>query len=75
MEDPTQAKILQLLDVISVEVAANRSETADLRNEMRAGFNRVEHRLGILEIRVENVKTELRDFRGEFERRIALLER
>ena len=59
MEDEAQAKILQLLDVISVEVAANRGETSSLRNEtsllrdeMRAGFGRVERRLGNLEIQV-----------------------
>ncbi len=82
MENEAQAKILQLLDVISVEVAANRTETSELRNEMRAGFGRVERRLGNLEIRVEGVETELkmvqtdlRSFRGEFERRIAPLER
>jgi hypothetical protein len=82
VEDETQAKILQLLDVISVEVAATRTELCDefrreiggLRNETRRGFERVDHRLGNLEIRVENVETELRDFRGEFERRIAPLE-
>jgi hypothetical protein len=82
MENEAQAKILQLLDVISVEVAANRIDTSELRKEMRAGFGRVERRLGNLEIRVENVETELRivqtdlrSFRGEFERRIAPLER
>ena len=82
MENEAQAKILQLLDVISVEVAANRTDTSELRDEMRSGFSRVERRLGNLEIRVENVETEvrivqtdLRSFRGEFERRIAPLER
>lgn len=89
MEDEAQAKILQLLDGISVEVAANRNETSELRNAMRAGFGRVERRLGNLENRVENVETELqivesdlrtvqtdlRSFRGEFERRVAPLER
>jgi len=86
MEDEVQTKILQLLDVISIEVAANRNdvrnETSSIREEMRAGFGRVERRLGNLEIRVENVETELRvvqtdvrSFRCEFERRIAPLER
>ena len=60
MENEAQVKILQLLDVISVEVAANRTETSELRTEMRAGFNRVDRRLGNLETRVENVETELR---------------
>jgi hypothetical protein len=71
MENEAQAKILQLLDVISVEVAANRGETSSLgnelhtemsslRKEMRAGFGRVDRRLGNLENRVENVETELR---------------
>jgi hypothetical protein len=75
MEYEAQAKMLQLLDVIAIEVAANRSETAGLRVEMHLGLNRVEHRLGNLEARVEGVETELRSFRGEFERRIAPLER
>jgi hypothetical protein len=82
MEDEAQAKILQLLDVISVEVAANRTETSELRSEMRAGFGRVERRLGniefrveTIEVRVEAVETELRTFHGEFDRRIAPLER
>ena len=81
MKNEAQAKILQLLDVVSVEVAANRNdvaglrgETAELRNEMRAGFSRVERGRGNLEIRVERVEIERRDFRSEFERRIAPLE-
>lgn len=74
MESAAEAKILQLLDVISVEVAANRTETSDLRTEMRSGFHRVEHRLGNLETRVEGIETELRSFHAEFERRIAPLE-
>jgi predicted nucleic acid-binding Zn-ribbon protein len=95
VENEAQTKILQLLDVISVEVAANRNDTAELRTEMHAGFSRVERRLGNLEIRVENIETRvenietrvenietrvenietgLRDFRGEFEVRIAPLE-
>jgi hypothetical protein len=49
MEDGAQTKILQLLDVISVEVAANRNETSQLRTEVRAGFNRVDRRLAPLE--------------------------
>jgi len=89
MEDEAQAKILGLLDVISVEVAANRSVTAELRNEVRAGFGRVDRRLGNLETCVEgvetelrsvktelrSVETELRSFRGEFDRRVTALER
>ena len=75
MGNEANAKILQLLDVISVEVAANRNETSDLRSEMRSGFGRVERRLGNIEVRVETLETELRSFRGEFERRIAPLER
>jgi hypothetical protein len=75
MEDEAKAKILQLLDVISVEVAANRNEASELRSEMRAGFGRVGRRLGAIEVRVEIIQTELRSFRGEFERRIAPLER
>ena len=75
MEDEALAKILQLLDVIAVEVAASRTDTSELRDELRAGFSRVERRLGNIEIRVETLETDLRSFRGEFERRIAPLER
>ncbi len=67
MESAAEVKILQLLDVLSVEVAGNRTE-------MRGGFNRVERRLGNLEVRVEDIATELRSFRAEFERRITPLE-
>jgi hypothetical protein len=49
MENEAQAKILQLLDMISVKVAANRTDTSELRDEMRAGFDRVERRLGNVE--------------------------
>jgi hypothetical protein len=69
------AKVLQLLDVIAVEVAANRTDTAELRAEMRSGFNRVDRRLGNLENRVGDLETQLRSFRGEFDRRITALER
>jgi hypothetical protein len=76
MEDQATAKILKLLDVISVEVAANRHEIAangreiaanrheisELRSEVRSGFSRLERRLGNLEVRVETVETELRSF-------------
>jgi hypothetical protein len=86
MESEAEAKILHLLDVLSVEVAANRVEAVEfrtevrnefsgLRAEMRSGFHRVDYRLGNLENRVENIETDLRSFRGEFERRIAPLER
>jgi hypothetical protein len=55
MEEDATAEVLQLLDVISVEVAANRnesrSEMSELRSEMHAGFGRVERRLGDLEVR------------------------
>jgi hypothetical protein len=46
MEDETTTKVLQLLEAIAVEVAANRKETSELRSEMRAGFDRIERRLG-----------------------------
>ena len=65
MEAETATKVLQLLDVISVKVAANRNETAELRTEMRAGFARVEGRLGNVEVRVETVETDLRSLETE----------
>ena len=61
MNGDMQTKVFQLLDVIAVEVAAHRVETAkqnvDLRTEMHSGFNRIDHRLGSLETRVENIET------------------
>ena len=72
------AKILLMLDVISVEVVTTknelRAEMSELRDEVRVGFNRVDRRLGRLETRVEHIETDLGSFRGEFERRIAPLE-
>jgi septal ring factor EnvC (AmiA/AmiB activator) len=65
VEDETTTKVLQLLDVIYVEVAANRIDTAELRSEMRAGFDRVERRLGHVEVRVETVETDLRSLETE----------
>ena len=47
MESEANAKIVQLLDLISAEVAANRNETSELRGEMRAGFGRVERRSAV----------------------------
>jgi hypothetical protein len=86
MEDEAQAKILQFLDVIFVEVAANRGErsslrselhleTSSLRDEMRAGFGRVERRLGNLENRVKDVETELRVVQTDLQFGSALSER
>lgn len=54
---------------------AHRRETTSHRQETLMGFERVERRLGNVETRVESIETELQDFRGEFERRIAPLER
>jgi hypothetical protein len=53
VQDDAQEKILKLLDVIVVEVAASRNETAALRTEMRSGFDRLDRRLENLETRVE----------------------
>jgi hypothetical protein len=78
MEDENQAKMLHMLDVIAVEVSGLRDEFrgefSDVRKEMRAGFNR-ETRVEHLETDVHDVKIDLREFRTEFERRIAPLER
>jgi chaperonin cofactor prefoldin len=78
MNEETEIKILKLLDVIAVEVAAGRNDTADLSakvDSLDVKVDRIERRLGRVETRVENVETELRSFRHEFERRIAPLER
>ncbi len=86
MNEDTGTRILKLLDVLSVNVAQGHAE---LRNDIRGldakvndldakignGFERVERRLGKLESRIENVETEGREFRKEFERRVAPLER
>jgi hypothetical protein len=74
-----QLKILSLVDTLSVELASMRNEVrgefSELRTEVRTGFQRVDRGLGNLENRVENLETDLRSFRGEFERRIEPLER
>jgi archaellum component FlaC len=97
MNSEAETKIIQMLDVISVEVVTTknelraeiagskdelrgelselRGELSELRAEVRVGFNRVDRRLGRLETRVEHIESDLGSFRGEFERRIAPLER
>jgi len=88
-DEQMTAKILGVLDVIAIAVAEHRTETAEHRKETtehrkettehcietRAGFERVERRLGNLQTRVESLETNVRDFRIDFERRIAPLER
>jgi hypothetical protein len=82
VNEETENKVLALLDVISVEVAASRvdigrldSKVASLNAQVTSGFERVERRLGHLETRVADVEIEARLFRKEFERRVAPLER
>jgi hypothetical protein len=89
MNEETGTRILAMLDLVATEVSANSSdirglkaEVAATRSDLRAldakvtsGFERVERRLGHLETRVEDVETEARLFRTEFERRVAPLER
>ncbi len=89
MNEETENKMLALLDVISVEVAASRVDIGrldakvasldagltSLNTQVISGFERVERRLGHLETRVEDVEIEARLFRKEFERRVAPLER
>ena len=82
MQRETEAKILGLLDVISVPVAGNDRKISEWQSDMRRSFGRVDRRLGYLEHRVESSETEvgavttgLRDFRDQFVRRIAPLER
>ncbi len=71
MNGDMQTKVFQLLDVIAVEVAAHRVETAkqnvDLRTEMHSGFNRIDHRLGSLETRVENIETRVENIETRVE--------
>jgi len=78
-----------MLDVLAIEVAEGRREFVGFRADMNefcaetgANFNRIDRRLGNIETRVENIETKvedlgsgLRSFRGDFERRIAPLER
>lgn len=84
-DEDTQNKILRLLDVLSVEVGAIRTEMrggfervdaeiGELRAENRAGFDRVERRLGSLETRVEGIENESRAFREEIAQRVSSLE-
>ena len=82
MNDETGARILTLLDVLSVQMAEGHGE---LRRDIRgldanvsgldAKVDRLDRRLGRVETRVEGVEIELRLFRHEFERRIAPPER
>ncbi len=51
--DENFQRVFQLLDVISVEVALNRSETERLSGVMEVGFQRVDRRLGNIESRIE----------------------
>ena len=71
MNGDMQTKVFQLLDVIAVEVAAHRVETAkqnvDLRTEMHSGFNRIDHRLGSLETRVGNIETRVENIETRVE--------
>jgi hypothetical protein len=55
---------------LQTEVAATRSDVRALDAKVTSGFERVERRLGHLETRVEDVETEARLFRTEFERRV-----
>jgi outer membrane murein-binding lipoprotein Lpp len=97
-EDDVQEKILNLLDVLSVQVGATnvkvdslstrvdslstrvdalstdvgslRSDLGSLRSETRAGFERVERRLGHLETRFDVFEGGFRDL----DRRVSVLE-
>lgn len=57
------------------EAIAHRKETTAHRKDTLHGFESVERRIGRVETRLESLETEVRDFRGEFEKRIAPLER
>ena len=62
------------VDTHRCEALAHRQETNEMRRKMDSGFARVVRRLGRIETRVEDVETELRAFRGDFERRVTRLE-
>lgn len=64
-----------MLDLLADNSAKHGVELRDHRRETATGFDRVDRRFGRLETHVEMIETELRDFRAEFERRIAPLER
>jgi hypothetical protein len=60
---------------LDAKVTSLDAKVTSLDAKVTSGFERVERRLGHLETRVEGIETDLRLFRGEFERRIAPLER
>jgi hypothetical protein len=71
MESETEAKILRLLDVISVEVS-------DLRNDfsgLRAEFSDLRNDVSLLRGGVNGLRSEMRSGFDRLERRIEPLER
>jgi len=85
MDSEAETKIIAMLDVLAIEVAEGRRDTAALRVEVRAdvatlrsevstGFNRVERRLDRLESRVENVEMGMRAI-ADLDNRVTRLER
>ena len=71
MENETQAKILQLLDVISVEVAATRTE---LRDEFRREIGGPGSEIGGLRGEIGGLRSEMRTGFNRVERRLGNLE-
>jgi hypothetical protein len=51
--DQSFERVFKLLDVLSVEVALGRNETAGLRKDVEFGFQGVDRRLGKIESRIE----------------------
>lgn len=76
MAEEFQDKVIRMLDVLATEVAshATRFDMIDKRfDAVDERFDRLERRFDRLESRVEGAETELRDFRGDFNRRVGAL--
>jgi len=70
--EPDLVSMAKALDLIAVEVAKNGNETAQLRQEMIAGFQRVDrrfdgvdHRFEGVDRRLERIETRVEDVEGE----------
>ena len=64
-----------MLDVLAEYAAELSGKLDEHRRETAMGFDRVDRRFGRLETRVEVIENDLLEFRAEFEKRVAPLER
>ncbi len=71
MNEETQLRIFNLLDVLAVEIVESRKDINEridsLQTEMRQGFDRLERRLGNVETRVEGLEDAVEGLETRFE--------